>query len=1260
METTDPKSRAEFLKLIGANWIWTPAFEKDAVPTGDCYFRKTITLANAVDFAQVHIACDNRYELYVNGKQVGTGSDWRKMDVHDITKLIRPGINVVAVKASNTDTGAAGLVARVIVKEKGGTFESHSTDNTWRTSVKEFANWNQPEFRDREWLEAKVYGPLGGVLPWGDEVVIAGEGSRFLIDPEFVVERLVTDEQAGSLIAMTFNAQGDILASREGGPLEIIRDKNHEGKFDDVQVFCDKVKNIQGILSLGTSVFVSGDGPEGGALYRMTDADNDGRAEDCQAIVKFRGLIGEHGPHAVQLGPDGSIYVLCGNFARGDIKADSHSPYATPYEGDLVQPRYEDPQGYAAGVPAPGGTIVRTDTNGSFIEMVAAGFRNPYDFAFNPDGEMFTYDADMEWDIGLPWYRPTRVNHVPPGAELGWRSGWAKWPEYYLDSLPATLNVGPGSPTGVEFYNHVAFPKRLQNTMFVGDWSLGEIHAIKFERDGATYKAKINTVLKGRPLNVTDLAVGPDGGLYFCTGGRGTDGGIYRISWKGQVPAEATDLGKGIDQALRQPQFQSDWARRRIALVQKRMGDQWATELTRVLADKQTKPADRLRAIDLMTFFGPPPTVDTLVDMSGDSDPAMRVKVARLMGTQKIAEFGDPLTKLLSDSDPWVRRVACEAITHRGTETPVDALVRLLNDPDRFVAFAARRALEGIPAERWQAQILSAKSERTFLQGAAGLLAADPTPDAARQVLARCETILRDKSVAMKAAGQQSPAEDAATDYRDVLRLTQLALMRGPISPQDAPGITRQIVKAYPTTDTYANRELVKLLAYLQPPEAAHALSQQLASDIDNVEKLQIAAYAPRIKTGWQIDDKLAMLRYFESARGLEGGHSISGYIEGFARDFFTNLSLGERQQVLAMGENFPTSSLSILAKLPENPGTDVLADIRALDERIANGDGEPMARLRVGTIAVLGASGEPKSLAYLREVYQHQPERRAPVAASLAQYPDGENWEILVDSLRTVDGMAAQDVLAALAHVNRRPKTADAYRNTILQGLRLSSNGGELAVELLKHWTGQSLDGNQSSVRDQLAVWQNWYANKFPDASPAELPQESTTNKWSYAELATFLESPEGKTGNATRGAKVFGEAQCAKCHRVGGAGESVGPDLTNVGQRFQRKEVLESIVYPSHVVSDQYASRTVVANGRTYIGIATKDAEGNISVVQSDGQRVRLAVADIESMTTCKQSVMPEGLLNPLTLDQVADLFAYLMGAPSGMASRIPAAQR
>ena len=112
--------------------------------------------------------------------------------------------------------------------------------------------------RDTEWLPAKVYGPLGGVLPWGDEIVIADEGSRFVTDPEFVVERLVTDEQAGSLIAMAFNATGDILASQEGGRCCSIRDKDKDGKFETVEPFCDEVKNIQGILSLGNRVYRGG------------------------------------------------------------------------------------------------------------------------------------------------------------------------------------------------------------------------------------------------------------------------------------------------------------------------------------------------------------------------------------------------------------------------------------------------------------------------------------------------------------------------------------------------------------------------------------------------------------------------------------------------------------------------------------------------------------------------------------------------------------------------------------------------------------------------------------------------------------------------------------------------------------------------------------------------------------------------------------------------------------------------------------------
>ena len=351
---------------------------------------------------------------------------------------------------------------------------------------------------------------------------------------------------------------------------------------------------------------------------------------------------------------------------------------------------------------------------------------------------------------------------------------------------------------------------------------------------------------------------------------------------------------------------------------------------------------------------------------------------------------------------------------------------------------------------------------------------------------------------------------------------------------------------------------------------------------------------------------------------------------------------------MIAAGENYPTSALSVLAGLPENPGPDVLKEIRALDGRLDGKTGESMARLRVGIVAVLGRSGEPESLQYLRDVYTKQPERRAPVAMSLTQHPDGDNWPMLVDSLRTVDGEAAREIVTALTSVNRQPETSEPYRNAILLGLKMQTNGGELVTHMLEKWVNQTPYKPDAPLTEQLSAWQSWYATTFPNERPAELPKESAQNKWSYDELLAYLESPEAGAASATRGAQVFKEGQCLNCHRFNGKGESIGPDLSTVSQRFQRKEILESIVYPNQVVSDQYASQIVTAGGKTYMGITAKAADGGMTVLQSDGQKIELKATDIEDVKPSKLSTMPEGLANRLSLEQIADLFAYLMNAP------------
>ncbi len=112
------------------------------------------------------------------------------------------------------------------------------------------------------------------------------------------------------------------------------------------------------------------------------------------------------------------------------------------WQEDFLLPRMWDANGHAVGIMAPGGFIVRTNLDGSRWELFSDGYRNAYDLAFSPDGELFTYDSDMEWDIGAPWYRPTAVCHVTSGSDFGWRSGSACPPTWYVDLVPPVLPVG--------------------------------------------------------------------------------------------------------------------------------------------------------------------------------------------------------------------------------------------------------------------------------------------------------------------------------------------------------------------------------------------------------------------------------------------------------------------------------------------------------------------------------------------------------------------------------------------------------------------------------------------------------------------------------------------------------------------------------------------------------------------------------------------------------------------------------------------------
>ncbi len=379
----------------------------------------------------------------------------------------------------------------------------------------------------------------------------------------FDVELLysVAGETMGSWVCMTPDPKGRLIVSDQYGKLYRVtppaKGSNDKIKIETINV---DVGMAQGLLCAFDSLYVmtnSGEEARVG-LHRVRDTDGDDQYDSSEHIRLLKGG-NEHGPHAIILSPDKkSLFVCCGNHTPPTDFSQSRVPRI--WDEDQLLPRMWDAGGHAVGVLAPGGWIAQVSPDGQDWQLLASGFRNEYDIALNPDGELFTYDADMEWDVGSPWYRPTRVNHVTSGAEFGWRSGTGKWPSYYPDSLGSVVDIGPGSPTGISFGTGAKFPAKYQQSLFISDWSYGVIYAVHLTPSGSTYTGEAERFISAAPLPVTDLVINPsDQAMYFTIGGRKTQSGLYRVTYKGSestAPAVAAN-GPGSDLRLLRHELES-------------------------------------------------------------------------------------------------------------------------------------------------------------------------------------------------------------------------------------------------------------------------------------------------------------------------------------------------------------------------------------------------------------------------------------------------------------------------------------------------------------------------------------------------------------------------------------------------------------------------------------------------------------------------------------------------------------------------------
>ncbi|MEX0929221.1 MAG: hypothetical protein WD266_12110 [Balneolales bacterium] len=363
------------------------------------------------------------------------------------------------------------------------------------------------------------------------------------VRPGFEVQKLysVPLERQGSWVSLGLDDKGHLIASdqQDKGTYRIRVGGDPDHPKVDVEKILMPLSGAQGLLWAFDHLYgnVNGQG-----LYRLRDT----RGAGDYTMLEFLGGSasgGEHGNHTIIKTADGEgLYYIAGNhtpppseFTRNRIGT---------WNEDLLLPRLWDARGHARGIKAPGGWIARINPDATEWEMVSIGYRNQYSAALNEHDELFTYDSDMEWDFGLPWSRPTSIVHVTSGSDYGWRSGSGKWPEYYEDKLPPLLNIGPGSPTGFISGKGARFPARYQRAMFALDWTYGTMYTIHMRPEGASYKAEAEEFLSGIPLPLTNAVIGPDGALYFTTGGRNQDSFLYRVIYRGNettAPAPPSD-----------------------------------------------------------------------------------------------------------------------------------------------------------------------------------------------------------------------------------------------------------------------------------------------------------------------------------------------------------------------------------------------------------------------------------------------------------------------------------------------------------------------------------------------------------------------------------------------------------------------------------------------------------------------------------------------------------------------------------------------
>lgn len=1055
----------------------------------------------------------------------------------------------------------------------------------------------------------------------------------------FEVTKFAGDELAHDIYSITTDARGRIAVAG-GGYVKILEDADSDGQAEHAHLYSSKpASGAHGMYFDGADLICTGDNQ----VMRLIDSDGDGTADKQ---VKWTELAHpEHGANGVIKGPDGWYYIVCGNDAGVSKK------HATTKASPIHDPIQ--------------GAIVRLSPDGKQSEIIADGFRNPYGIDFNATGHLFTVDSDNERDEHLPWYCPTRLFDVSIGQShgwvaKGWQQGWNR-PQYYPDSVERLVEIGRGSPTGLLVYRHRTFPARYREGVFSACWSLGRIYFLPIKPHGASYQGDKEIFLEGTGstgLAIVGMTIDPKGDMYFAVGGRKTQGSVYRIRYTGPRDAAISNAdaamselvkkhGREIADVLTADQPLSSWSRARWVPAAQKLG---AAPFEQVVIDRSLSAGMRIRAIEVLTelFGGLPKRLD-VPRFAPEEDAIVVARVAWSLGRFLHKELFEDLQRLARHRSIKASRAAWEALLsfEQKDGQRIECLSERAHDSRIRAAMIKAYQRHG---RKPYVEPPARKDDPFFDPGPCDLivdrLIAQPKiPQAIEQFKPEVHSIravvralgdIPNYSIKPEVFVGYSVANAAAVKTVPGNRLQGFARYF-PASPELPPEL-----RGIELRRDELNPELARLLAIVECPD--HELPAKIVAmfshktSLENdVHYLIVLARLPAERSSEvtrQTARALVLLHHKLAARGDIASRNWPLRV-GEMFDELCNKDPALAEAVVA-DEKFglPDHSLFVgrmTGDVQKRAARKLLAAVTANQE--AEWTTDLLEALKVLPVGELRP--------HLREHWDN-PALRDAIAVQLAAEPLDEDRERLVEALSSVQPKVVEQVAQGLARLTGKatPQEIGAAIAALRQQCLAPNERAarKALVSLLTYWTGQQFSIVEQ--KDDLAAyapWFDWFANTYPDESKRLRSFSGDLASWQER-----LAKVEWDTGHAARGKAVFEKRACHRCHAEAGR---LGPDLVGTATRFSREDLFATIVDPNKDVAPLYQTTSVVTDdGQVYNGLVVYESPETTLLQTGPDSVVRLTNVRKDAMQKSPQSLMPTGLLNEASDQELADLYAYL----------------